>query len=273
MPLLTSDIQSIDACRPVRKMRGCSQAHLIEATNGRFYVVKFTNNPLRHRILINEWIASATLKHLAIATPETAAVYVSERFLIEHPEVYVEHRAGREPIEPGFHFGSQFPNDPAATTVYDFIPDPFLSAVKNLAEFLGVLAFDKWTGNTDSRQAVFFRTAPITPMVAQMIDNGHVFHGPDWRLDVSPVQGLYFHRSVYREVRTLGDFEPWLTRIIEFPESVLVQVIKDLPRAWLAGDESALEALVLRLLRRRKSVPDLIAECHADELNPFPNWQ
>jgi len=32
-----------------------------------------------------------------------------------------------------------------------------LEKIENLSDFLGALAFDKWTGNADSRQAVFFR--------------------------------------------------------------------------------------------------------------------
>ena len=38
-------------------MRGGAQSHLIEADDGRFYIVKFQNNPQHRRILVNEWIA------------------------------------------------------------------------------------------------------------------------------------------------------------------------------------------------------------------------
>jgi hypothetical protein len=42
-------------------------------------------------------------------------------------------------------------------TVHDFLPDEQLGAVRNLSDFLGVLVFDKWTCNTNGRQAIFFR--------------------------------------------------------------------------------------------------------------------
>jgi hypothetical protein len=58
---------------------------------------------------------------------------------------------------PGWHFGSRFPGDPARMAVYDFFPDALLASVENLSEFLGVPAFDKWIGNADARQAIFFR--------------------------------------------------------------------------------------------------------------------
>jgi hypothetical protein len=46
------------ARRLVRKMRGGAQAHLIEADDGHFYVVKFRNNPQGRRILVNEWFGA-----------------------------------------------------------------------------------------------------------------------------------------------------------------------------------------------------------------------
>ena len=47
----------VQAVRSIRKMRGGAQAHLLLADNGRYYVVKFKNNPQHRRILVNEWIA------------------------------------------------------------------------------------------------------------------------------------------------------------------------------------------------------------------------
>jgi len=70
----------IDACRLIRKMRGGAQAHLIEAVDGNFYVVKFLNNPQHRRILVNEWIASAFLKYLGIAAPEVSMIRITKEF-------------------------------------------------------------------------------------------------------------------------------------------------------------------------------------------------
>lgn len=41
--------------------------------------------------------------------------------------------------------------------VYDFLPDALLSRVVNLQDFRGILVFDKWAGNADGRQSVFYR--------------------------------------------------------------------------------------------------------------------
>lgn len=275
----------VEARRLIRKMRGGAQAHLIEASDTKFYVVKFLNNPQHRRILVNEWIASAFLNYLGISTPQVAMVRVSETFLGENPEAYIQLGARRQALFPGWHFGSRFPGDPSRNMVYDFLPDTLLEKMENLSEFRGVLAFDKWMVNADSRQAVFFRAklkewlpgsdaqGSRMGFVAQMVDNGYVLEGPHWRLSDSPLQGLYFRRMVYDSVRGLDDFQPWLDRIVHFPEEVVDAAIKQIPPAWLEGEEEALETLLDRLMARCKRVPDLIEACRAGHVNPFPNWR
>src|SRR3954469_10152365 len=73
--------------------------------------------------------------------------------------------------------------------------------------------------------------------VAQMVDNGYAFEGPHWRYGDSSLQGLYFRPVVYQEVRGLDAFQPWLDRIIHFPEELIDQVVKQIPPAWLEDDE------------------------------------
>src|SRR5258708_8173254 len=110
----------VDARRLVRKMRGGAQAHLVETADGRFYVVKFRNNPQHRRILVNEWISSVFLKYLGLSTPEVAIIRVSETFLRENPEAHIQRGTGRVELEPGWHFGSRFPGAPGRVAVYAF---------------------------------------------------------------------------------------------------------------------------------------------------------
>ncbi len=145
------------AIRLIRKMRGGAQAHLLECDDGHFYVVKFRNNPQHRRILINEWIASVFLNYLQISTPPAAIVNLSAEFLESNPDVHIQLGSRHLAVEPGWHFGSRYPGDPAKVMVYDFLPDLLLDKVVNVDEFLGVLAFDKWIGNADARQSIFFR--------------------------------------------------------------------------------------------------------------------
>ncbi len=274
----------VNAVRLIRKMRGGAQAHLIEASDGQHYVVKFLNNPQHRRILVNEWISGVLLRYLGLSTPEAALVEITGDFLRDNPEVFIQLGSARHAVMHGWHFGSRFPGNPARTVVYDFLPDTLLTQVTNRQEFAGLLAFDQWTGNADSRQAIFFRARlrewlprfeehpQKLGFVAQMVDHGFVFDGPNWRFGDSPLLGVYFRPAVYEGVRGLDDFQPWLERIVHFPEHVIDQAIRQIPSAWIDGEEAALQQLLEQLMTRRRRVPDLLENCRQARGHFFPNW-
>jgi hypothetical protein len=275
----------VKATRLIRKMRGGAQSHLFECDSGTFYVVKFRNNPQHPRILVNEWISSLLLRYLCISSPEAAIVDLTPEFLEGNPDVYIQLGSRKTPVAAGWHFGSRYPGDPSQITVYDFVPDLLLGRVVNLREFLGVLAFDKWTGNADARQSIFFRAQsryprdpqgdipPRSGFIASMVDHGYVFSGPHWRFPDSPMQGLYFRPLVYKSVRSFDDFQPWLDQIVHFPEEVLTDTLTRLPPEWIDGQKSELETLLERLIFRCKRVPDLIRASREGRIDPFPNWR
>ena len=264
-------------------MRGGAQSHLLEADDSHWYVVKFRNNPQHRRILVNELLSATFLDYLKIAVPEIALIHISPAFLAANPEVHLTLGTRRMAVEPGWHFGSRYPGDPARTAVYDFLPDALLPQVVNLEDFRAILVFDKWTGNADGRQSVFYRAmvrrgestgAGGRPgFVARMIDHGFTFNGPNWDFPESPLQGLYARRLVYDPVRGLDDFQPWLDQVMHFPEEVIDQAWKRIPPDWIEGEEDALEQMLERLFERRRRLPELIAACREARANPFPNWQ
>ena len=272
----------LTAVRHVRKMRGGAQSHLLEADNGCWYVVKFRNNPQHRRILVNELLCSVFLGYLKIAVPETALIRITAEFLADNPQLHLNLGTRRVPIEPGWHFGSQFPGDPNRIAVYDYLPDALLPQVANLDDFRAILVFDKWVANADGRQSIFHRAlvhrsegrgpASRPGFVARMIDHGFAFNGPHWDFPESPVQGLYHRRQVYESVRSLDDFRPWLDQIVHFPEEVIDQAWKRIPPDWIDGEEDQLAQLLDRLHARRSRLPELISACREGRINPFPNW-
>lgn len=274
----------VHATRFIRKMRGGAQAHLLEADDGHFYVVKLRNNPQHRRVLVNEWIASTFLQHLQLAAPETAIVQLTSEFLAANPEVGIALGRERLPATPGWHFGSRYPGDPNRVAVYDFVPDTLLDRVENRNEFLGILVFDKWTGNADARQSIFVRArlreyvpsfqghALRTGFLALMVDHGYIFNGPHWSYADSPLSGLYFRPKVYAQVRGLKDFQPWLDRVLNFPEEVVDDALSRMPSEWLNGDRDGLYTLLNTLMAHRRRVPDLIEDCRRAAIRPFPNW-
>ncbi len=59
--------------------------------------------------------------------------------------------------------------------VVDYLPEEQLAELKNLSEFAGILALDKWTGNANGRQAVFTRKPGNGGISAVFIDFGYCF--------------------------------------------------------------------------------------------------
>jgi len=275
---------SLQARRLIRKMRGGAQAHLIEGSDGAFYVVKFVNNPQHRRILVNEWLATSFLRHLQIHVPDCAVMDLTEEFIAETPDLYLAVGTRREPVVPGLHFASKMAVHPERVAIFDFLPDKLLAKVENSADFLGTLVFDKWIGNADSRQAVFFRAraktwTPLkgqvtkTGFFVQMIDHGFAFNGPNWNFQDSPIQGLYFRTSVYEAVQSLESFEPWLSMIENFPPETMDAAWREIPSSWYLGEEDELERLLEALMKRRTLVPQLIHSVREKRTNAFPAWR
>lgn len=265
-------------------MRGGAQSHLVEADDDVCYVVKFRDNPQHRRILINEWIGSSFLRYLQIATPQTAIISFSEQFLKENPDVSIQLGSRNQPVSPGWHFASRYPGDPDSVAVYDYLPDALLRQVANVRHFLGALVVDKWLSNADGRQAIYFRarvrdwnpSSGAHPrqlgFIACMIDQGFVFNGPNWELVDAPLQGLAPRAAVYEQVRSIDDFQPWLEQVVYFPEEVVDEAVRTIPPQWFDGDESQVEDLLEKLMRRRNRVPDLLLDCHRARRDLFPKW-
>ena len=83
-------------------------------------------------------------------------------------------------ITSGPSFGSRYVVPPAEGEVYDYLPETMTRRVRNLSNFAGIPAFDKWTCNADSRQTAFwkrhgerkFMPASLTRVTASMLGNG-----------------------------------------------------------------------------------------------------
>ncbi|WP_321477838.1 HipA family kinase [uncultured Paludibaculum sp.] len=275
----------VNATRLERRMRGGAQAQLLACDDGRHYVTKFLENPQHRRILVNEWVAAVFLRHLQIASPEIRVVNLPPNLLEAESEICLHSGTSRRAVSAGWHFGSQFPGNPVTDAVYDYLPDALLASVVNVRHFLGALVFDKWTSNSDARQAIFFRRRirdwldePSTPslqkgFIAQMIDHGYIFDGPQWEFQDSPIQGLYFRPVVYSSVRGLDDFQPWLDRARFCPESLCDEVLRELPQAWLDQDGPLLESLLGRLMQRRSRIEDYLRATVRAKSHYFPAWR
>lgn len=262
------------AVEQIRRMRGGAQAHLMRCADEAYYVVKFQNNPQGIRILANELLGTRLAGRLGLPVPGTAVVEVRD-VLIEHTEdLVIQLGRGRARCRPGLQFASRYPGSPAETIVYDFLPDEQLRETVNLEDFWGMLVFDKWTCNTNGRQAIFSRAGGESRYRAQMIDQGFCFNAGEWNFPDAPLRGLYARHQVYEFVRGIESFEPWLERVeTRIDESALEEAASGIPPEWYNFDLDALERMLEQLLRRKKLVRELIVSAWKSSAQPFPNWK
>jgi hypothetical protein len=253
-------------------MRGGAQGQLMLGADGQVYVVKFQNNPQHMRVLANEYLASRLAVAAGLTVPQTEVIEVKSWLIENTPELEIDLGKTREHCLPGLHFGSRFAGGLMPGQVVDYLAEEQLAEVKNLDEFAGVLALDKWTGNANGRQAVFTRRQRERRYKAVFIDFGYCFHAGEWCFEDAPLRGVYYRNDVYRNVTGWESFEPWLKRMETMPEDTVWNAADNMPADWYGGDEGGLKALVEKLLARRSRIRELIEAFRNSDRRPFPNW-
>jgi hypothetical protein len=263
---------AVRAIQQIRKMRGGAQSHLMLGEDGNAWIVKFQNNPQHLRVLPNELLATRLAAGIGLTVPACEVVEVSAWLIENTAELEMDLGQRRERCRAGLAFGSQLVGGLMPGHVADYLPEEQLTEVRNLAEFAGALALDKWTCNANGRQALFHRKSREKRYSATFIDQGFCFNAGDWRFIDAPLRGVYARNAVYRGVTGWESFEPWLTRIEQFDAAKVWAIAETIPPEWYEGDAEVLEKLVEKLLSRRPLVRELIASFRESSRQPFPNW-
>jgi hypothetical protein len=154
----------------------------------------------------------------------------------------------------------------------DYLPEDRLVEVKNLNEFAGMLVIDKWTCNSNGRQAVFYKRPREKRYTATFIDQGYCFNAGEWKFVDAPLRGVYARNLVYRTVTNWDSFEPWLSRVKELDPQKIWAIAETVPPEWYGGDLAEMEMLIERLLSRRERIQELITLFRESSREPFPNW-
>jgi hypothetical protein len=270
--LMVGPVATISAVQHIRKMRGGSQPHLLRASDGHYYVAKFLNNPQHTRILTNEYLATKLGDLIGLPMPQVAIISVPDWLIENSPELKIDLGGYSVACASGLQFGSQYVVDPQDANVFDYLPESMLTRVSNQQDFARVLAFDKWTGNADGRQAVFAKAANKRFYRATFIDQGYCFNAGEWDFPDSPLRGAYARNSAYAHVTGWDDFEPTLSRIEEIDLAEIWTIAHEIPEEWYQNHAEALSRLITSLYQRRTLTRDLITAFRKSSRNPFPNW-
>ncbi len=259
------------AVQHVRRMRGGAQSHLMRAADGNLYVVKFKNNPQHLRVLANEMLATRLAERVGLPVPATDVVEVSP-WLVEHsPELNIQLAGRTLTCEPGLQFGAKYVISPLEGRIFDMLPETLIGQVRNIGAFAGMLALDKWTCNSNGRQATFWKKLRERKYNVTFIDQGYCFNAGEWSFPDSPLRGVYARNWVYTSVTGWESFEPWLTNIEEISMSTISECAEVIPPEWY-GDWEDMSRLVESLFQRRARVRELILDFRDSSRNPFPNW-
>jgi hypothetical protein len=256
-------------------MAGASQAHLVEAEVGCFFVAKFAGNPQGNRTLINEWITGKLMNQVGICTPAVRILQLPER-LYRGGGLFFQKGDKRIPVTETLHLGSECPVNPENTAIFDFLPAKLLPQVVNLPDFAKAFVLDKWLYQTDIRQAIFVRdqkTASVPGFRAYLIDHGMSFAGSQWELADAPMFGLCMERGICSIVQGQNFYEEALSRIETITADALYAASEGVPSAWFSpGDYECLADLFVRLQRRKTDLRFLVSrhlEIVTDSLAPI----
>lgn len=252
----------------IKRLRGGSQSQLFRASDGGYYVVKFSNNPQHPRVLANEYLALRLARLVGLPVPDVAPIALGDWLIANTPDLLMQIGGERYAPPAGLHLAVKWTPD-----AFDYLPEQHMDRLRacDRRAFAGVLAFDKWTCQTDGRQAVFTRRR--ARYAVSFIDFGYAFNCGEWSFPDSPLRGVYAWNAVYSTVRDWSDFEPWLPAIEALSMGDVRGAAFGLPPEWCAGDLAALEPLLVELHQRRGRVRSLISQFASSTRRPFPEWR
>jgi hypothetical protein len=264
----------ISAVQHLRPLRGGAQSHLLRASDGLCYVTKFQNNPQHIRVLANEMLGTNLGLALGLPMPRVEVIEVSDWLIEQTEDLRISLGGAKIPCLSDKQLGSLYVGRESPGMSFDYLPAELLQTVANIGDFARALVLDKWTCNSDGRQAIFCRkTLRSQRHHATFIDQGYCFNAGEWSFPDYPLRGIYANNCVYEAVMGWEAFEPALTRSEEMDAHTIWHCAADIPEEWYEGDRDGLNRLVEVLHNRRGAIRKLITEFRRSSRNPFPNWR
>lgn len=193
--MVTSEWGQVFLTKFVRRLRGGSQPILAQASDGYFYVVKFSNNPQGPNLPFNECVGTELYRAMGLDVPQWRPVEVKASFLRQYPECRIQMEEGVTEPESGVCFASRYLGGPNVS-LYEILPSNRFTVVRNVRDFWLAWLIDICAGHTDNRQAIFLRETEGA-LRAVFVDHGHLFCGPNGDKRSHFVASRYLDSRVY----------------------------------------------------------------------------
>lgn len=165
-----------DVTHYVRRLRGGSQPILAQASDGLYYVIKYSNNLQGTNLPFNEAMGSELYRACGLDVPSWKPLRLTDSFLDCNPGSWIQTERGLLRPSAGICFGSRFLAPPPAK-LFEILPASDYPRIANRAQFWLAWLIDICAEHADNRQALFLQD-PAGQFLAHFVDHGHLFGGP-----------------------------------------------------------------------------------------------
>lgn len=235
----------------VRNLHGGSQPKLVRAGNGLLYVCKFNNNLQGPNLPFNEATGTELYRAFGLAVPSWTPLRVTDLFVDQNPECWIDTTDGRRRPDSGLCFGSRFLGGDGVR-LFEVLSGSGLKRVRNHQDFWLAWLIDICARHADNRQAIF-RESAQQGLIAYFIDNGHLFGGPKGENEPHFMKSRYLDARIFENVSS-----KYLLNLKKVAGSLDVDLLwkrlQALPEEWYA--QSALQNFEQCL--RHLSMPILV---------------
>jgi hypothetical protein len=213
----------------IRNLRGGSQAILAQASDGLIYVVKFTNNLQGANLPFNESAGSELYRACGLAGPSWKQLMVTDAFIDQNPDCWMQTPEGFLRPESGLCFGSRFLGGDNIR-LFEILPGASFKRVRNPESFWLAWLIDICACHADNRQAIFLKSDEGW-LDAFFVDHGHLFGGPTGELRPHFLASRYLDQRIYQRISShqLVNFQTVVQRL---DVDELWRRIESLPDEW-----------------------------------------
>jgi hypothetical protein len=220
----------------LQNLRGGSQPILARASDGLLYVVKFPNNLQGVNLPFNESVGTELYRACGLSVPSWKRLLVTDSFLDQNPDCWMQTPEGRLRPKSGVCFGSCYLGRDGATPL-EILPGCSYKRISNSESFWLAWLIDICARHADNRQALFLEDGN-RGIKAFFFDHGHLFGGPKGEQTLHFMASRYLDSRVYQDVSSQHQLN--LLKVIESLDvEKLWQRVQGLPDDWKT--ESAID--------------------------------